>query len=121
MIEDIEQIAELIDSHDSLYRTAQDQRSNLAVLGRLELPPAPLPLEGLKGTVSRLAELNESIDVSESEVQQHREALADVEHDLRHLVEELDTCPLCGQEVDAEELVTTSLLRMGGSGDKQVR
>jgi hypothetical protein len=110
---DTERLTNMIGTLAAAVRLVAGQRAITAVLAEVIEPPTYVDLQGLSVAIEQIVGTEQQVVNRELEVQQLREASAESEHDLRHLAEALDTCPICGQDFDPDRLVATAMLHVG--------
>lgn len=110
---DTERLREMIGMQTAAAQLVAIQRAIKESLADVLEPPAYADMNGLLNTIDQIVESEKQVIENELMVQQLRENLAESEHDLRHLAEQLNTCPICGQDFDADRLVAASVLRVG--------
>ena len=89
-------------SAESIVRRRQVEA---VVLEELSNPPMEADDSGLVRLINDLHDATFEVTDRRGRMEQAETALAEAEHDLRHLADEIGACPTCGQTLDADLLV----------------
>jgi exonuclease SbcC len=79
----------------------------------LASPPLISNVTPLASTISTLEQRQKTLAEYEDAFDAITTALKEAEADLKHCADENETCPLCGQELDAETLVAKAMVQGG--------
>ena len=104
-LDDPSRLKHLLDQLQSAALIVRRQQADLVALGDLSNPPEEIDSAVLVRLIRELDQAHHEVEDRRGRVERAETSLADAEHDLRHLVEEMGTCPTCGQTLDVDLLV----------------
>ena len=104
-LDDPSRLKHLLDRFQSAALIVRQQQAGLVALGDLSNPPADIDSTALVRLIRELDEVGSEVEDWRGRVERSETALTDAEHNLRHLADEMGTCPTCGQIFDADLLV----------------
>ena len=104
-LKDPSRLESLLGGLQSAKSIVRQQQAGLVALGDLSNPPADIDSSALVRLLWELDQAHREVEDRRGRVERAETSLADAEHNLRHLAEEMGTCPTCGQIFDADLLV----------------
>lgn len=100
------------------FQTAAGKHAVVGALAAVAAPPAPDDASRLNSTIERIDVAADQVNGLESDAKRYNEALAETEHELRSLANNVNTCPVCGQAFDPDTLIAAATLQVVGSHGK---
>lgn len=112
-LNDLSRIEDLISRYDVISRRVAETAYEQTILSDVVQLPAFNDTSELLAAISQIEKAQQSQMTVELEVQASRESLTEAEHDLLHRAEDLETCPVCGQDFDPDKLIASAAIRAG--------